>query len=113
MPMPSAAQHPVPLGALENATEFLPRHIGIDADDQARMLSVIGETSRRALIDSILPRSIARRQAMELLLPVSDAGALAELRARPARNQVLRTFIGQGFYGAHTPGEILRNILEN
>ncbi|ABM59666.1 aminomethyl-transferring glycine dehydrogenase [Verminephrobacter eiseniae] len=113
MPMPSAAQHPVPLGALENATEFLPRHIGIDADDQARMLSVIGETSRRALIDSIVPRSIARRQAMELPLPVSEAAALAELRALAARNQVLRSFIGQGYYGTHTPGVILRNILEN
>src|SRR6218665_367370 len=113
MPMPSAAQHPVPLGALENATEFLPRHIGIDADDQAPMLSVIGETARRALIDSIVPRSIARRQAMELPLPVSEAAALAELRALAARNQVLRSFIGQGYYGTHTPGVILRNILEN
>src|SRR6218665_2310446 len=102
MPMPSAAQHPVPLGALENATEFLPRHIGIDAADQARMLSVIGATSRRALIDSI-----ARRQAMELPLPVSEAAALAELRALAARNQVLRSFIGQGYYGTHTPGVIL------
>src|SRR6218665_2826318 len=109
MPMPSAAQHPVPLGALENATEFLPRHIGIDADDQARMLWVIGETSRRALIATIVPRSIAPRHAMELPLPVSEAAALAELRALATRNQVLRSFIRQGYYGTHTPRGGLRN----
>src|SRR6218665_2196005 len=104
---------PARRGPRKPPTHSPPRHIGIDADDQARMLSVIGETSRRALIDSIVPRSIARRQAMELPLPVSEAAALAELRALAARNQVLRSFIGQGYYGTHTPGVILRNILEN
>ena len=59
-------QSATPLGALENAAEFLPRHIGIDAADEAHMLSVIGEASRRALIDPIVPRSIARTQAMDL-----------------------------------------------
>ena len=39
------------LSALENAAEFQPRHIGIDAFDEAHMLSVIGEASRRALIE--------------------------------------------------------------
>ena len=106
-------QSALPLGALENATEFLPRHIGIDAADEAHMLSVIGEASRRALIDSIVPRSIARSTAMDLPLPVTEAAALAELKAMASKNQVLRSFIGQGYYGTHTPGVILRNILEN
>ncbi|MDP3228809.1 MAG: aminomethyl-transferring glycine dehydrogenase [Acidovorax sp.] len=101
------------LAALENATEFLPRHIGIDAADEAHMLSVIGEASRRALIDSIVPRSIARSTAMDLPLPITEAAALAELKAMATKNQVLKSFIGQGYYGTHTPGVILRNILEN
>ena len=103
----------LPLSALENATEFLPRHIGIDAADEAHMLSVIGEASRRALIDGIVPRSIARGQAMDLPLPVTEAAALAELKAIASKNQVLKSFIGQGYYGTHIPGVILRNILEN
>ena len=109
MQMPAA----LPLSVLENTTEFLPRHIGIDADDEAHMLSVIGEASRRALIDSIVPRSIARRHAMDVPPPASEAAALAELKAIASRNQVLKSFIGQGYYGTHTPGVILRNILEN
>lgn len=106
-------QSALPLGALENTTEFLPRHIGIDAADEAHMLSVIGEASRRALIESIVPRSIARSTAMDLPLPVTEAAALAELKAMAGKNQVLRSFIGQGYYGTHTPGVILRNVLEN
>ena len=109
MPMTSTPA----LRALENAAEFLPRHIGIDADDEALMLSAIGEASRRALIDSIVPRSIARRSAMDLPPACTEADALAELKAIAGKNQVLRSFIGQGYYGTHTPGGILRNVLEN
>ena len=102
-----------PLGELENPSEFIPRHIGIDEADEQHMLSVIGEASRRALIDSIVPRSIVRSHPMLLPAPVSEAEALAELRAIADRNQVLKSFIGQGYYGTHTPGVILRNVLEN
>jgi glycine dehydrogenase len=102
-----------PLDALENSAEFAARHIGPHTDDEAHMLSVIGAASRRALIEAIVPRSIARAQAMVLPAPVTEAQALAELRALAARNQVLKSFIGQGYHGTHTPGVILRNILEN
>jgi glycine dehydrogenase len=102
-----------PLGELENPSEFIPRHIGIDEADEKHMLSVIGEASRRALIDSIVPRSIARNQPMKLPAAVSEAAALAELKAIAAKNQVFKSFIGQGYHGTHTPGVILRNVLEN
>ncbi|WP_042423156.1 aminomethyl-transferring glycine dehydrogenase [Comamonas granuli] len=101
------------LSALENAAEFLPRHIGIAAADEAHMLSVIGEASRRALIDSIVPRSIARSRGMDLPAPATEAQALAELKAIAGQNRLLKNYIGQGYYGTHTPGVILRNVLEN
>ncbi|HMN94333.1 MAG TPA: aminomethyl-transferring glycine dehydrogenase [Hydrogenophaga sp.] len=102
-----------PLGELENASEFIARHIGISEADEAHMLSVIGEASRRALIDSIVPRSIARSAGMDLPPAATEAAALAELKAIAAKNKVFKSFIGQGYYGTHTPGVILRNILEN
>ncbi len=102
-----------PLGELENASEFIARHIGISEADEAHMLSVIGEASRRALIDSIVPRSIARSAGMQLPPAATEAAALTELKAIAQKNKLYRNFIGQGYYGTHTPGVILRNILEN
>ena len=102
-----------PLRELENASEFVARHIGIEPHDEAHMLSVIGAASRRALIEAIVPRSIARAEPMALPEPLTEAQALAELQAIAGRNQVLKSFIGQGYHGTHTPGVILRNVLEN
>ena len=101
------------LHELENSAEFIARHIGISAADEALMLAVIGSNSRRDLVDGIVPRSIARSTPMVLPPPVSEAAALAELKAIAAKNKVFKSFIGQGYYGTHTPGVILRNILEN
>ncbi len=101
------------LGELENASEFIARHIGVSEADEAHMLSVIGEASRRALIDSIVPSSIARSAGMDLPPATTEAAALAELKAIAAKNKVFKSFIGQGYYGTHTPGVILRNVLEN
>jgi len=102
-----------PLAVLENATEFVARHIGIAPEDEAHMLSAIGAASRDALIDAIVPPSIRRHQPMALPPAATEAQALAELKALAGRNQLLKSFIGQGYYGTHTPGVILRNILEN
>ncbi len=98
---------------LENTSEFIARHIGIEAQDEAHMLKVVGAASRQALIDTIVPRSIARKQLMDLPHPATEAQALAELKAMAGKNKVFKSFIGQGYYGTHTPGVILRNILEN
>jgi len=102
-----------PLGGLENPTEFIARHIGIDEADEAHMLGVIGSTSLRALIDGIVPPSIARTSPMALPPPVTEAAALKQLKAMAAKNKVFKSFIGQGYYGTYTPGVILRNVLEN
>jgi glycine dehydrogenase len=94
-----------PLGDLENASEFLARHIGLSEADEHHMLSRIGEASRRALIEGIVPASIARSQAMQLPPPVTEAAALAELKAIASKNLLFKSFIGQGYHGTHTPGK--------
>ena len=98
---------------LEPATEFAARHIGPGPDDERRMLSVIGAASRQALIEAIVPRSIARGTPMQLPPAASEAQALAELHAIARGNRVFKSYIGQGYHGTCTPGVIQRNILEN
>ena len=104
-----------PLSAqeLDPAGEFAPRHIGPRAADEPLMLSTLGVASRQALIDAVVPGAIRRTRAMDLPAPASEAQALAELKAIASTNQVLRSHIGQGYYPTHTPGVILRNVLEN
>jgi len=100
-------------GTLESPDAFIARHIGLTAADEAHMLSVIGEASRASLIAGIVPATIRRSAPMDLPPAIGEAAALAELRAMAGHNRVLKSFIGQGYYGTHTPGVILRNILEN
>ncbi|UCH16266.1 MAG: aminomethyl-transferring glycine dehydrogenase [Burkholderiales bacterium] len=102
-----------PLRELENAGEFVARHLGIDPSGQARMLEAISAPSLAALIDSVVPRTIRRAQPMALPPAVGEAAALAELRRIAAKNKLLKSFIGQGYHGTHTPTVILRNVLEN
>ncbi len=102
-----------PLSELENAEEFIARHIGVDEADEALMLKVVGSGTRRELIDGIVPRSIARRSRMAIPAAVTEAAALAELKAIASKNQIFKSYIGQGYHDTHTPGVILRNILEN
>ncbi len=101
------------LPELENATEFQARHIGPWAGDEQHMLTAIGAVSRRALIEAIVPDSIKRTNVMKLPAPITEAAALAEMKAIANKNKLMKNFIGQGYYSCHTPGVILRNVLEN
>ncbi len=101
------------LRELDPHTDFIPRHIGPAAADQAKMLSAIGVTDLHALVQEVVPPSILKRGALKLPASRSEADALAELKEIAGRNQVFRNYIGQGYYGTHVPNVILRNILEN
>ncbi|WP_221032825.1 aminomethyl-transferring glycine dehydrogenase [Actomonas aquatica] len=91
---------------------FARRHNGPDAAEQARMLEVLGQSSLDALVDTAVPADI-RRDGLDLPPALGESAALAELREIADKNQVFRSFIGQGYYGTHTPAVIQRTILEN
>ncbi len=101
------------LRALEHHDAFLERHIGPNPAEIAHMLKVIGQPSLEAMTDAIVPASIRSTQPLALPAPISEVEALAKIRAIASKNQVFKSFIGQGYYGTHTPNVILRNILEN
>ncbi|GAB3337180.1 aminomethyl-transferring glycine dehydrogenase [Marilutibacter aestuarii] len=101
------------LRELEHHDAFLERHIGPNDAEIAHMLEVVGHDSLDAMTDAIVPGSIKSPAPLALPEAISEVEALARIRAIADRNQVFRSFIGQGYYGTHTPNVILRNILEN
>jgi glycine dehydrogenase len=101
------------LSQLEQHDAFLERHIGPNDAEIAHMLRVVGHATLDALTDAIVPASIKSTAPLALPAPVSEVEAIAKIRTIADRNQVFRSFIGQGYYGTHTPNVILRNILEN
>ncbi|HEX6793880.1 MAG TPA: aminomethyl-transferring glycine dehydrogenase, partial [Casimicrobiaceae bacterium] len=101
------------LRALEAHDEFVARHIGTSTAAQDAMLREIGFASRAALMNAVVPPSIRLASALPLPAPSSEAEALAKLRRMASKNRVLQSFIGQGYYGTHTPGVIQRSVFEN
>ncbi|WP_282277596.1 aminomethyl-transferring glycine dehydrogenase [Stenotrophomonas sp. PS02297] len=101
------------LRELEHASAFVDRHIGPNDAEIAQMLRVVGHDSLDALTDAIVPGAIKSPAPLALPESLTEVQALARIRAIAGKNKVLRSFIGQGYYGTHTPNVILRNILEN
>ena len=110
------AQGPVGLVGLVGLfgdDEFHARHLGPDQQQQAAMLAALGCQTRDQLISETVPAAILQQAALKLPEPISEAGALAELRKIAEQNKVFRSYIGVGYYGTITPEPIRRNILEN
>ena len=98
------------------ATEFVARHIGPTATEQARMLADLGLSSLDALIAEVVPEGIrldAAAAAEGLPIGCAEAEALAELAQIAAANQVQRSLIGLGYHDCVTPALLQRHVFEN
>jgi glycine dehydrogenase len=111
--MPAMSQTTSSLRDLEHHCAFVERHIGPNDAEIAHMLHTVGHASLEALTDAIVPGKIKSPQPLALPDAITEEEALAKIGAIAGNNQLLRSFIGQGYYGTHTPKVILRNILEN
>src|SRR5881275_884723 len=87
---------------------FAARHIGPSADEQAKMLAVVGQGSRQDLAAAAVPVAIHAAAALALPAAVSEDEALSQLRELAGRNRVLTSMIGLGYYDTVTPPVILR-----
>jgi glycine dehydrogenase len=92
---------------------FPRRHIGPDAADVTEMLRAVGAPSLQALVDQTLPASIRFRRGLDLPPAVDEARLLEELEVLAAKNQVFKSFIGQGYFDTVVPPVILRNVFQN
>ena len=98
---------------LGTANEFIARHIGPRAADEQAMLTTLGFDSLEAMTAAVIPDSIKGTSVLGSDDGQSEADALAALKAIASKNQLFKSYIGQGYYNTHTPAPILRNLLEN
>jgi glycine dehydrogenase len=95
-----------------SAQPFVTRHIGPDSEETRSMLTVVGAENLDQLISEVVPVSI-RNQWKEHTSPMAEHEYLKHARELAQKNIIAHNFIGQGYYGTHTPSPILRNIFEN
>jgi glycine dehydrogenase len=93
--------------------DFRSRHLGPVGSELDEMVRETGFSSLDSLIDAAVPAGIRLDHALNLPAARSEHDALTWLKSIMGKNRVLKSFIGQGYYGTHTPGVIQRNILEN
>jgi glycine dehydrogenase len=92
---------------------FESRHIGLNEDEKSELLKSVGVNSIDALIEKTIPAGIRLKAPLKLANPLSEAEAIAAIRAVADKNRVFRSFIGMGYVDTRVPAVILRNILEN
>jgi glycine dehydrogenase len=112
---PTSTDRPAPddRSGLDAGLPFARRHVGPSADDQAKMLAVLGYSSLDDLVDAAVPVSVHSDTPLALDPGRSEHEVVAELREMAGRNRVLTSMIGLGYHGTVTPPVILRNVLEN
>jgi len=100
----------------EGAAGFASRHLGPGPEERQRMLAELGLGSLEQLAAQVVPADIllSPEQACQgLPAPCDEATALGELAELAAGNQVVRSLIGQGYYGTATPALLQRHVFEN
>ena len=98
---------------IDSPPDFEARHLGPDAADIELMLATVGYDTIHALVDDVVPASIRMEGELDLPEPLTEAELLARLRGIVSKNRVMRSYLGMGYADTHTPGVILRNIMEN
>ena len=99
------------LAALEDS--FVHRHVAPAEADIAAMLHAVGAGTLEALAAQTVPGDIRIPPMQGLPDAIGEIAVIEELRQLAAQNHRLRSLIGQGYYGTHTPPVIRRNVLEN
>lgn len=96
---------------LFNSAEFAARHISFK--DEAALLAALGEKDFDSFISNTVPESIRMPGELNLPAGITEAEALAKIKAIADKNIINKSYIGLGYYPTRLPNVILRNVLEN
>jgi glycine dehydrogenase len=95
------------------SSDFARRHLGSIGSDRDQLLQLTGFATLEELAAAAVPQGIRMDGSLDLPPALAEHEALAKLKSIMGKNRLLKSFIGQGYHGTHTPGVIQRNILEN
>ncbi|KAH8864803.1 Glycine dehydrogenase [Schistosoma japonicum] len=93
--------------------DFVDRHIGPSQQDINHMLQFCGFNRIEDFIAKVIPEDILLKRDLKLENQTSEAELIKRLKLLMNKNEVWRSYIGQGYYGTITPSVIQRNIFEN
>ncbi len=98
-----------------NSDLFIARHLGLSDDDEKKMLQKLGFNEIDEFINQVIPEDIQIKDNFSEVLPkgCSEIEALNELEEISKKNNKMRSLIGLGYYGTHTPKVVQRHVLEN
>ena len=96
-------------------SDFASRHIGPNQYQIQTMLLELGYKDLETFIKAVVPENIHIKGEIEKVLPagISEVAAIEEIAQIAKKNTVVKSFIGNGYYGTITPPVVLRNVLEN
>ncbi len=98
---------------LNKRAPFEHRHNGPTRNEQEEMLSAIGAESIDDLISKTVPDNIRLKKDLDLPEAMDEYEYLTKMKQVAQKNEVRKSFIGQGYYNCEVPTVILRNVLEN
>ncbi|CAD8068445.1 unnamed protein product [Paramecium primaurelia] len=94
-----------------------PRFIGSEPQQVKEMLKSVEANSLDELVDKIIPKEIRSEAAFQspdnFPDAITESAMVQHLQSLANKNKIYKNYIGQGFYGTHTPYVILRNVLED
>ena len=97
----------------ENESAFQDRHIGPRADEVSEMLAAMNADSLEAVIDDTIPSRIRRADSLKIPAGLGEHEYLNHVRAIAGKNKVVKSLLGQGYFGTIVPSVIKRNVFEN
>ena len=98
---------------MDNYNNFARRHIGLNQSDVDGLLDELGYKNIEDFSKAVLPENIFIGEDLEMDEPMTEEEALQALQKIAEKNQVFRSFLGQGYFGTITPKVILRNVFES
>jgi glycine dehydrogenase len=88
---------------MDNYNNFARRHIGLNQSDVDGLLDELGYKNIEDFSKAVLPENIFIGEDLEMDEPMTEEEALQALQKIAEKNQVFRSFLGQGYFGTITP----------